>query len=70
MHFIYLYTVAFFPQSLGGGVGVGVAVHTLACKNVFLKNGGCCGRDGGGLGKTQRSAIILKHAGPYLCHKG
>lgn len=46
-------------------------MFALLCVNehVCLKNGGRCGRIGGGMGKTQRSAITLKHAGPYLCHE-
>lgn len=49
-----------------GGVRV-----SLPCvsERVCLKNGGCYGYVGAGMGKTPRSAITLKHAGPYLCHE-
>lgn len=54
-------------------VGVRVSLPMFALlrvsEQVCLKNGIRCGRDGGGMGKTQRSAITLKHAGPYLCHE-
>lgn len=64
--FILLWWLWF--SRLCGGVGLGSPVWILLYKHEFVKNGGCW--EGGGLGKTQRSAIILKHAGPYLCHKG
>lgn len=55
-----------------GGVRVNTPVFAPPCVSgcVCLINGGRCRRVGGGMGKTQRSAITLKHAGPYLCHEG
>lgn len=52
-------------------LGVSLPVFALLCarERVCLKNGRRCRRVGGGMGKTQRSAITLKHAGPYLCHE-
>lgn len=52
-------------------LGVSLPVFALLCarERVCLKNSRRCRRVGGGMGKTQRSAITLKHAGPYLCHE-
>lgn len=65
-----LKVVPFFIMVVCMHACVGVRV-SLPCvsEHVCLKNGSHYGYVGFWMGKTPRSAITLKHAGPYLCHE-